>query len=118
MEDRIIISVLLDFYGELLTSKQKNIMTLYYNEDLSLSEISEHTKTTRQAIYDIIKRCNKLLFNYESKLKLMSKNKKLKEIKSELIDYIFSLEEKIKKEDFKDTFNLLNNMKRKIIENL
>ena len=49
-------SLLFDFYGETLTEKQRELFDLYYNEDLSLSEIAEHAGITRQGVRDSIKR--------------------------------------------------------------
>lgn len=60
--------MLLDCYGELLTEHQKNIMELYYCEDLSLAEISEPLGITRQAVQNMLRRAEKVLLNYEEKL--------------------------------------------------
>src|SRR3712207_7674589 len=102
MEDRIKISILMDYYGELLTEKQKYVMELYFNQDLSLAEISELTNTSRQAIYDIIKRCNKLLLDYEEKLKLANKNKRLRKNKEIIINKINELQRKSNEKNIKD----------------
>ncbi|CAB1243709.1 component of the signal recognition particle (SRP) protein-targeting pathway [Clostridiaceae bacterium BL-3] len=91
VEERIRLSVLLDIYGELLTKKQRDVMELYYDEDLSLREIAEHTNTSRQAVYDIIKRCHKLLLEYEDKLHILKKRKNLEENKKSILKFIDSL---------------------------
>lgn len=66
-------SVLLDFYGDMLTDKQKDVMELYYNQDLSLSEISEHEGITRQGVRDNIKRGEAYLTELEEKLHFAAK---------------------------------------------
>ena len=62
------ISYLLDFYGNILTDKQKDTIDLYYNEDLSLAEIAEHVGITRQGVRDAIKRGEEILEEMEEKL--------------------------------------------------
>ncbi|MGL5822253.1 MAG: putative DNA-binding protein [Sarcina sp.] len=85
MEDRFEISMLLDYYSSLLTEKQLNIMNLYYNDDLSLAEIAELNNTSRQATFDLIKRCSKQLSAYEKKLKLLDKYRKRIILKEEIL---------------------------------
>ncbi|PRR86409.1 putative DNA-binding protein [Clostridium luticellarii] len=92
MEERIQISILLDIYGELLTEKQKNVMEFYYDDDLSLSEIAEHTNTSRQAVYDIIKRCHRLLLQYEDKLHVLQDRKSLEKNKKSILEFLDSLQ--------------------------
>ena len=72
MESIVENTMLYDFYGELLTPHQKTIYELYL-DDLSLSEIAEEAGTSRQAVHDLIKRCNKILKSYEEKLGLVKK---------------------------------------------
>lgn len=109
MEDRIKISILMDYYRELLTEKQKYVMELYFNQDLSLAEISELTNTSRQAIYDIIKRCNKLLVDYEKKLNLATKDKELIKAKQIIIEKINDLEYSNSKKDLKNSLEDIKN---------
>lgn len=80
MEKNLNISVLLDYYGELLTKTQFNCTDLYYNCDYSLSEISEHEGITRQGVRDSIKHAEELLLKYEEKLQLHKKQVKINEM--------------------------------------
>jgi len=59
-------TMLYDFFGDILTKKQQEYYDLYYNDDLSLSEIGEKAGITRQGVYDIIKRARKILVNIEN----------------------------------------------------
>ncbi len=67
------LAFLLDFYGELLSDVQRNIANLYYNEDLSLSEVAELCAITRQGVREHLLKVEKNLTMYESKLHLMEK---------------------------------------------
>lgn len=64
------ISVLLDFYSAALTEKQREMIEMYYNQDLSLAEITEHVGITRQGVRDSIKRGEATLVDLEKKLGL------------------------------------------------
>lgn len=91
MEQNIYLTNLYDYYGELLTDKQKEYFEYYYMENLSLSEISENYNVSRNAVHKQIKDVeNKLLF-YESKLKLSEKSKRIEEL-------LNGVDEKIKEE--------------------
>jgi len=68
-------NMLFDFYGQLLTDRQKDLMELYYCHNLSLGEIAGEFKVTRQAVYDTLKRSEQTLSRYESKLGLAAKYK-------------------------------------------
>mgnify|MGYP002528469371 FL=1 len=61
-------SILLDFYGSVLTEKQRIILTEYYDEDLSLAEIAENMGITRQGVRDAIKHGEAALDELETKL--------------------------------------------------
>ena len=61
MEKNVKVSILCQIYGKLLTKKQFEIITDYYDNDLSLSEIAENNQITRQAVRDIIKKAEEKL---------------------------------------------------------
>ena len=84
MSKDIKISVLLDFYGGLLTEKQYEAVDLYYNEDLSLAEIAEHTNITRYGVRDRIVKSEKILYETEEKLKLAARFNEMKILIDEL----------------------------------
>ena len=73
MEKHVRDSLMFDFYGELLTEHQRNVMESFINDDMSYSEIAENLEMSRQAVYDLIKRINKQLKSYEDKLHLVEK---------------------------------------------
>ncbi len=81
---------LMDFYGNLLSDKQRDIMQMYYQEDLSLSEVAAECGITRQGVRDNIVRAQKELEGFESALGLCAKfssiNERLDKIKKMLSD--------------------------------
>ena len=75
------ITILLDFYGDMLTPKQREFLDYYYNEDLSLSEIAANVGITRQGVRDAIKRAEAQLMEMEERLGLV---KRFKDVQSGL----------------------------------
>lgn len=73
------ISLLLDFYGDMLTDKQRDVVDLYYNDDLSLSEIAENEGITRQGVRDSLKRAEGQLLEMEQRLGLAARFRTMQE---------------------------------------
>lgn len=67
------LSLLNDFYGSLLTSRQQEVMRLYHEENLSLSEIAEEFGISRQGVHDTLKNAEHALLEYEEKLGLIAR---------------------------------------------
>jgi predicted DNA-binding protein YlxM (UPF0122 family) len=84
-------ALLADFYGPLLTEKQRYIWDLHYEQDLSLVEIAAAEDISRQAVYDLLKRTEKILREYETKLSLVQRflleQEKLSEVKVQLQEF-------------------------------
>ncbi len=74
LEKKQRVNLLMDCYIDLLTDKQREYLSLYYEEDLSLSEIAEDLNVSRNAVYDNLKRAVASLEDYEKKLHLLEKH--------------------------------------------
>lgn len=81
-------NALFEFYSTLLTEKQMNYMELYYADDFSLGEIAEEFQVSRQAVYDNIKRTEKILEDYERKLHMFSDYIVRNEVLEKLTTYV------------------------------
>lgn len=86
IKDRNELVLLIDIYGELLTQKQKNILELYFFDDLSLVEISKINNSSRQSILYSINISIEKIKNFEKKLKILEKDRDIKNKKKVLTD--------------------------------
>lgn len=88
-------SLLLDFYGQLLTDRQYEILDLHYNNDFTLTEIAEQLNISRQGVYDNEKRGRAQLIEYENKLGLLGKFSQQKQKAQKVLEMM----EKLKPEE-------------------
>ena len=86
MEKKIKYGNLFAFYGKLLTEKQYEMLYYYYLNDYSMVEIAENMKISRQAVYDAVKKSNSALDNYEMKMGLWEKFKKISDSTASIIE--------------------------------
>ena len=115
MAKNLEISTLLDYYGMLLTDKQRETVEYYYDDDLSLGEIAENTGISRQGVRDSIKRSETILLEAEEKLGLMKKSEMLKNSLEQIrrnIDIIDGKNMKIYRSD------IINESIKKILKEL
>lgn len=86
-------NLLYDFYGMMLTEKQREFVELYYLDDLSLAEIAEQFDISRQAVHDNLRRAGAQLVDFESKLRLVERFERRREIGEQVNNLLSTLPE-------------------------
>jgi len=104
-------TLLYDFYGELLTEHQRNIYEDAVCHDMSLSEIAQQQGISRQGVHDMIKRCDKILMDYEDKLKLVQKFMNARETVREIVTLTEAGTEQVP-----DKMNRIRNLAQELLE--
>lgn len=106
MKDLQTITLLFDFYGELLTPRQQKLIRAYYLEDLSLAEIAGEEGVSRQAVHDLIKRSEAALYEYEDRLGFVAEHRQRQAL-------LLKLEEALGRQDIPAAMALLAELKAK-----
>lgn len=105
------VSILLDFYGELLTAKQQQALDGYYNRDLSLAEIAEDMQVSRQGVRSFIKDGEEHLLEFENKLHLSARFAQISKITDDMSETISAMPENdLTKKLNTDIYNLKQNL--------
>ena len=114
VEDVYEVTVLLDFYGQLLTRRQYEIMDLHYNSDLSLGEIANEFGISRQGVYDSIYRARQSLTGYEKKLGLAARFREQEKSAEKALNSLKHMREKTpgldENKDYKKAVKLLGEL--------
>ena len=84
--DALEMTLLFDYYGELLTQRKKQCFDLRYNQDLSLSEIAQELKVSRQGVYDNLSRAEALLRNMEEKTGCVRRDRDLRSAEAVILE--------------------------------
>ena len=105
-------SLFYDFYGQLLSRRQKEVMELYHEENLSLSEIAAEFDISRQGVHDALKNAEKSLRGYEEKLGLVAKFQKSSEAIKEIDDIIDSVISKMQETADSGASDIVKNLKK------
>lgn len=107
-------TLLYDFYGELLTEHQKSVYEDFIFQDLSLSEIASLRGISRQGVFDLLHRINKILENYEEKLHLVERFLSLKKDVTSIEEIVGRLKETDPKMDVSEMEAVLAHMRELI----
>lgn len=111
IEKLVFIGELFQIYSPLLTDKQREIVSLYYEEDYSLGEISEQYGVSRQSVHDTLKRSEKILKEYDEKLNLLSDFQKQNNLLEKALDVL----NKVKKDEDNSELEELERILRRLL---
>lgn len=117
MEDNIRNNLLLDFYGEMLTDKQREVIRIYFECDSSLSEIAEELGMSRQAVYDNVKVSKAQLDMYEKKLKCVERFLANREKLVSVTKLIDNMAQETTDDNFKEKLQDIKKNIEKVIQN-
>ena len=105
-------SLLYDFYGQLLSKRQSQVMELYHEENLSLSEIASEFNISRQGVHDALKNAEKALSEYERKLGLVEKFRKSSDAVSKIDRIIDSTIDVLLYENTENTVKAVEDLRK------
>ena len=98
-EKNLNISLLLDFYGDILSERQRDMMSMYYNEDCSLAEIAETYDISRQGVRSVLKKGETIIIDMENKLGLASRFIKMRDKSTEIASELDLINTQINNDD-------------------
>ena len=113
-ESKVYLSLLYDFYKDFLTERQKKIIELYVNEDLTLGEISKELGISRQGVFDAFRKAEIALKRYEAKLKLADKYYKNRSIIEEVLQKLRRIYERYKDEEIMSIINSIQEWQKDV----
>jgi len=116
LENNLEISLLFDFYSQMLTSTQQEAVSLYYNDDLSLKETADILGMSRQGVRDALSRAKKSLYTYEENLKLCERFKKTQTGLEKIIEDIQKVSVLTEKEDVRKLSQSILDTAQKLYE--
>ena len=114
--DKLKYVLLSDFYSNLLTEKQREFLSLYYEEDLSLGEISERFGISRQAVYDSIRSSETCLERFENELGLLASFQRQRDVVAEVLERLQALEADSAKSETKDAIHYIKGRLHSLID--
>lgn len=106
-EKNLNISLLLDFYGDILSERQSEMLDMYYNDDCSLSEIAENFSISRQGVRSVLKKGETILMEMENKLQLASRFVKVRNKSTEIASELELINANINNDDISSKINSL-----------
>lgn len=115
-EKNLNISLLLDFYGDILSERQLDMLSLYYNEDCSLAEIADTYSISRQGVRSVLKKAETILFDMENKLGLAARFVKMREKSAEIASELDLINKTIKNDDISSKIHSLIEEIKEMVE--